>query len=153
MGFTHAFYVAPVFDKKAFAKVSKDFRKMVSQLSQLGVELGDGCGVNTPITSPTKIEFNGLGKGGCEPFSLVLKFDAVRAMRHPSSDGKYARFCKTEYQPYDLAVTVCLVIAKHYLKDDISVYSDGDITHWQKAMQLCQDSLGYGKKFALDIDE
>ena len=88
MGFTHAFYVAPVFDKKAFAKVSKDFRKMVSQLSQLGVELGDGCGVNTPITSPTKIEFNGLGKGGCEPFSLVLKFDAVRAMRHPSSGRK-----------------------------------------------------------------
>ena len=74
-------------------------------------------------------------------------------MKRLCSNGKYFRACKTEYQPYDLAVTVCLVIAKHYLKDDILVYSNGDNTHWQKAMQLCQDTLGYGKEFALDIDE
>ena len=74
MGFSHIYYIAPMFNKKAFVKVSNDFWNMITPLSQLGVELGDGWGVNTPIASRTKIEFNGLGNSGCEPFSLVLKF-------------------------------------------------------------------------------
>ena len=117
MGYTHYYYVAPVFDKKAFAKVSKDFRKMLTPLSQLGVALGDGWGVNAPIASRTKIEFNGLGKSGCEPFSLVLKFDAAREMKRLSSNGKYFRSCETKIKPYGLAVTACLIIAKHYLRE------------------------------------
>lgn len=58
--------------------------------------------------------------------------------------------CKTNFKPYDLAVNVCLVIAKHYLKDQIKVLSDGDLEQWQDAIQLCDHFLGYGSDFSLD---
>ena len=64
--------------------------------------------------------------------------------------GKYFECTKTAYKPYDLAVNVCLVIAKHHLKDGITVGSDGTIENWQEGMQLCQHFLGYGTDFALD---
>ena len=61
--------------------------------------------------------------------------------------GKYFRFCKTAYKPYDLAVNVCLVIAKHHLKDDIVVSSDGTKNNWIEGQQFCQHFLGYGTDF------
>jgi hypothetical protein len=45
------------------------------------------------------------------------------------------------------------VIAKHHLKDDITIKSDGRIKNWHEAMLLCDHFLGYGKKFSLDTDE
>lgn len=59
-------------------------------------------------------------------------------------------FTKTAYKPYDLAVNVCLIIAKHYLKNDIKVSSDGEKNNWVEGMQICQKFLGYGEKFELD---
>ncbi len=70
--------------------------------------------------------------------------------KSPKEIGKYFQFTKTAYKPYDLAVTVALVIAKHYFKDEIMISSDGNIENWEEAMQLCQHFLGYGAKFALD---
>lgn len=58
-------------------------------------------------------------------------------------------FCKTAYRPYDLAVNVFLVIAKHRLRDNIIVSSDGEMVHWQEAMMYCQIHLGYGLEFEL----
>ena len=65
--------------------------------------------------------------------------------------GKHIDSTKTAYKPYDLAVTTCLVIAKHHLGDDIIVESDGTIENWQEAMFLCEHFLGYGKEFSLDV--
>jgi hypothetical protein len=64
--------------------------------------------------------------------------------------GKYRGFCKTGFYPYDLAVTAFLVIAKHHLKEKISVTSDGEICHLKEAMFLCQLIHGYGNDFVLD---
>ena len=65
-------------------------------------------------------------------------------------DGRYFEFCKTARRPYDLAVTACLVIAKHHFRDLIRVTSDGEPVNWQDAMLLCQLELGYGMGFRLD---
>lgn len=54
---------------------------------------------------------------------------------------------KTAFKPYDLAVNVCMIIAKHYLKDDFIIKSDGKLNHWKDAIQLCDHFLGYGKDF------
>lgn len=59
-------------------------------------------------------------------------------------------FTKTAYKPYDLAVNVCLIIAKHYLKDKIKISSDGEMSNWEEGMQLCQHFLKYGANFKLD---
>lgn len=74
--------------------------------------------------------------------------------RTPENEiGKYFQCTKTAYKPYDLAVTVCLVIAKHHLGENIIVHSDGTMENWHEAMQLCHHFLGYGKGFCLDDDE
>ena len=67
--------------------------------------------------------------------------------------GKIFQCTKTAYKPYDLAVNICLIIAKHYLKDQILVHSDGELKDWQEGMQLCQHFLGFGKNFVLDEDD
>lgn len=64
--------------------------------------------------------------------------------------GYYFSFTKTAYKPYDLAVNVCGIIAKHNLGNQILVHSDGDLKDWSNAMELCQHFLGYGKEFVLD---
>jgi len=64
--------------------------------------------------------------------------------------GKYFDFCKTAFKPYDWAVTAFLVIAKHYLGDNLLVRSDGTSANWQDARLLCQVELGYGLSFQLD---
>lgn len=61
-------------------------------------------------------------------------------------------FCKTAYKPYDLAVTVVLVIFQHWFGNDIRVATDGEIENWKDAIDLCQHHLGYGESFVLCDD-
>ena len=60
---------------------------------------------------------------------------------------------KTAYKPYDLAVNICLIIAKHHLKKQILIHSDGEMKDWEEGKQLCQHFLGYGSNFELDKEE
>lgn len=87
--------------------------------------------------------------GDCshETFMLVQKQDTERE----PENGYYWNCTKTAYKPYDLAVNVCLVIAKHHLKDQIIIHSDGTRKQWQDAIQLCEHFLSYGEE--LDLDE
>ena len=70
-------------------------------------------------------------------------------MQQDKDTGLFFECCKTAYRPYDLALNILLIIATHYLKDKIEVHSDGEMTHWQEGMMLCQIHLGYGLKFIL----
>ena len=223
MGYTHYYYVSSEFDKKSFAKVAADFKKLVTPLKHLGIVLADVFGENHPVIRPTEIKFNGLAKcghpkrdpgetypsdnasgvcnnnanttleeitesnwvagaylktmletrtcrGDCshEGFSLEQKLvtswtDENGRTQHIMPDtrnrmpanevGKHFECTKTAHKPYDLAVTACLVIAKHHLKDDIIIYSDGAMKNWYEAMVLCDHFLGYGKNFSLDREE
>ena len=66
--------------------------------------------------------------------------------------GKYFRWIKTSHRPYDLAVTICLVIAKHHLGDNITITSDGIDDDWIEAKRLCEQFLGYGMEFSPFVD-
>lgn len=91
--------------------------------------------------------------GDCsyETFELTQQKESESMKYHTTEDGEYFFNCtKTNYKPYDLAVNVCLVIAKHYLKDDVLVMSDGTENNWVEAKGLCQHFLGYGEDFKLD---
>lgn len=89
--------------------------------------------------------------GDCsyETFIFQRVFDSPYPQER---DGKFFACCKTAYRPYDLAINIFLVIAKHHLKESIKVSSDGEMIHWQEAMMLCQVNLGYGLKFKLPRD-
>lgn len=99
--------------------------------------------------------------GDCSYESFVMEpvgtgdkeyIDITEDRRHYTpyvhKEMEFKGFCKTAYKPYDLAVNVCLVIARKHM--DASICSDGDITNWQEAMQICQHFLGYGSDFTLD---
>ncbi len=67
-------------------------------------------------------------------------------------NGKYFDFCKTAFRPYDLAVIIFLIIAKHHLKDKIEVSSDGEDEHWTDGKVFCGVYLGYGADSFLNKD-
>lgn len=82
--------------------------------------------------------------------------DGSKWSKDPQKEGKerglYFEFCKTAYKPYDLAVTIFLVIAKHYLGKRLLVSSDGEIQHWTEAVGVCNRAFGYGDEFVLETD-
>lgn len=79
--------------------------------------------------------------------------DNITYRTNPLKIGKFFECTKTAYKPYDLAVTICLVIAKHYLKHEIAISSDGELEHWQDAITICEQFLKYGNDFKLDEPE
>ena len=83
-------------------------------------------------------------------YSEYTREDGTQDKTLANEVGKFFCCTKTAYKPYDLAVTVCLVIAKHHLGEDIIVSSDGHMENWHEAIQLCHKFLGYGMEFALD---
>ena len=106
--------------------------------------------------------------GDCshETFSLPLKIEKddwqkpIGKISHYDQHGKpiynnteeiglYFNCCKTAYKPYDLAVIICLIIAKHHLGKEILVASDGTLDNWRDGMLICQKILGYGLDFTL----
>jgi len=64
-------------------------------------------------------------------------------------NGYYFDCCKTAFRPYDLAVQVFLIIAKHHLGKAMVVKSDGDVRQWLDAVKLCENVLNYGSDFQL----
>ena len=72
---------------------------------------------------------------------------------HPGREDKKTGlcfdFCKTAFKPYDLAVITFLIIAKHHLKDNLKVSSDGEDEHWFDGKMFCQQALGYGMEYAV----
>jgi len=92
--------------------------------------------------------------GDCsyESFNLERYVSEVEvAYSDKDKKNPYSFSCtKTNYRPYDIAVTVCLLIAKHHLGSQIRVSSDGESKDWEDARVLCKQFLGYGKDFVLD---
>jgi len=65
-------------------------------------------------------------------------------------DGRMFQFVKTNQNRYGLAVQAILIIAKHYLNEQIIVTSNGDEHDWQEAREIVINNLGYGLNFELD---
>lgn len=157
MGYTHYYSVSPKFDSKLFLKVVNDFKKLLKPISDKGIVLANGMGEGEVILEPTQICFNGVGELAHETFLLEQQLVTVMTRRDgsqysldPHEDGKYFQFTKTAYKPYDIAVTACLVIAKHHLGDKIQISSDGNDSEWNDGKKLCQKVLGYGQDFKLE---
>jgi len=118
-----------------------------------GVSIKEEYNLDTePIFSKDKIRFNGIGDNGHETFFIEQKFsiDKDFIQTHDKDKNKHFSFCKTASKPYDICVVACLVILKHYYKNDIIVKSDGDNKDWKEGKDLVYRTLGYGEKFKLD---
>ncbi len=111
-------------------------------------------GIGTAATAVAGSWFEGsvIDARCCDGDCSYETFDFPRETTYPDwaspeKDGLYFNFCKTAFRPYDLAVIVFLIIAKHHLKDEFRVASDGSDNHWFDGKLLCQMELGYGQDF------
>jgi len=78
------------------------------------------------------IHFNGIGDSAHESFTFPPKQNGYEK----DEDKYYFEFTKTAYKPYDQCVTAFLLIAKHYLGDNIVLKSDGNIEDWIKGSAM-----------------
>ena len=96
-----------------------------------------------------------LNQRTCSGDCSYETFSFPRTMEKPKwgkpENGKWFNFCKTAFRPYDLAVNVFLIIAKHHLGDKIEVSSDGQIQHWLDAMIICENAFGYGRDTGIEF--
>ena len=96
--------------------------------------------------------------GDCSYETFMLPRSISDNREHPITDasrpenGLYFSCCKTAFRPYDIAVTACLLIAKHHLGGQIKVSTDGRDANWWDAKMLCQHTLGYGLEYQIDGD-
>lgn len=96
------------------------------------------------------IIFNGVGEEAHETFSLNRKNSMEESY---NGEIKYFDFCKTARKKYDIAVCCALIICKKHFADIIKVSSDGiDEDGWDKAKELCQKVLRYGKTFDISYE-
>lgn len=102
-----------------------------------------GIGSNVGITSGT-LPFRTCN-GDCSYESVW--FDRCMDDDEVDENGLCGGFCKTAFRPYDLAVTVFLLICKHHLGDLFRVSTDGEAKQWEDAQRLCQAELGYCLSF------
>lgn len=102
------------------AELKREDEKNPSRLS--------GYSVHTKVTQYGGLFFNGTAELGHEPFVLREHF----------SQNESFNFCKTAQKPYDLAVTACLIVLKHYLGETIDVSSDGQGEDWTDGLTLAK---------------
>ena len=107
-----------------------------------------------PNSSAIDGDFYGLGvtvrhrscNGSCsfETFWFPKSME-LSSHNRPDATGLYIDYVKTGFRPYDVAVTAALIVAKHYLRDQFVVNSNGADAQWLDAREICQRVLGYGE--------
>lgn len=120
MGYTHYYR----FNKKSkltadqkeklYQKAIKDCHKIVKFCKKNVVNLS-GYSAHCKVNQYSGLNFNGVGEDGHENFVL----------REHLNQNEIFMSCKTARKSYDIAVTACLCLLKHRLKDLIEVESDG----------------------------
>ena len=151
MGYTHYFYRPTHLNKTGFAQAAADCAKVV-KAADIPIQYEydqakPACFIDNLIW------FNGVGDDGHETFAIP-QILTPESWSNPDEKGQYFNFCKTAQKPYDLCVTACLIILKHYFGNDFKVSSDGEQEDWVPAINLVQATLGYGEDFKIhDKDE
>ncbi|MFP3190365.1 MAG: hypothetical protein RXR31_03385 [Thermoproteota archaeon] len=141
MGITHYWEIRKTIEKDRFAKIAQDFKKTIPYL---GVELAGWDGKGKPEITNNIIRFNGKEPHDYETFH----FGRIAKWPHYSKSdrGTWFAFCKVGFdipQPYDIAVKVALIIAKHHLGNDIILGSDETEAEWEDAYEIVKNVLGY----------
>ena len=147
MGYTHYWDIyQEEIPQDIWVKFAKDFIKILPHfVDKLDSQTDQKYDINNE-----NIILNGIGEEGHETFYIERKNKMEK-----SYDGEVKKFdfCKTARKEYDISVCCALIIAKKYFGNIIKVSSDGiDEDGWDKAKELCQKVLKYGKSFDISYE-
>ena len=149
MGYTHYWDRPETIPQEKFDEIVADFRKLLPKLRARGIRLRYDHDEDEPAElSHDAVHFNGVDEDGYETFYFPRVYKPQ--FRQEAKKGLLFQFTKTAHQPYDLAVTSFLLIAKHHLGNEIVVSSDGDDDDWDEATELVQKTLKYGDDLSFD---
>jgi hypothetical protein len=148
MGYTHYWTIFQnEIPQDIWRSFASDFIKILPQFMD---KLDHETDQKFDITG-NHIIFNGIGEQGHETFSMNTK---NKMEESHTGNIEYFDFCKTARKEYDIAVCCALIIAKKHFADIIRVSSDGsEEDGWDKAKELCQKVLKYGKSFDIELGE
>ena len=152
MGYLHHWRQPLTISDAAWQSIRSDFRKAFTAAERCGRcscrWLGRGAAGEI---SNRSICFNGPRKCGHPasgelriPYPPKMLKESVLPAEIPTTPDGTPHGSKTGFRPYDIAMTAVLLIAKHYLRDRILVYTDGADAQWADARRICQRVLGYG---------
>ncbi|WP_432983154.1 hypothetical protein [Dactylosporangium sp. CA-233914] len=130
MGYTHSWRCQPGSGWYAaiWPQLFADTRSILDTVTAAGTRLTGPDGTGTPWLDPaTGVAFNGVVGQACDTFRLDS----------PGPDRPQWRFCKTDAEPYDLAVTAVLLRAHLLLPSSFHIGSEGSWdADWEPARDL-----------------
>lgn len=136
MGQTHYWYYNRPFTENEWKDIGKGFQKLIKALPS--VLLANVAGNDSPIIADDYIAFNGTAPQAVEPFELFRTREAWAQHLGMTNGRKWRGYCKTESQPYDLAVMALLLMVTEVAPGALDVESDekmdGDL--WKKAREV-----------------
>jgi len=155
MGYTHYWRIPNKLSPTKWKSIIADFEKLIVDQKYFLTTLLSKQGDDALIIDANQILFNGKKEKGHEWFCLQSNLSPEEIAYQERIYGKDEEelehpnffFCKTARKPYDVCVTACLIIAKHYLGEEIKISSDGETNEWNEAKTYCQEILGYGESF------
>jgi len=142
MGYTHYFYRKEKTDVKIWNALCQDTRILLESADIPLTYPGDEGDHKGFLINAEEINFNGSGADAHENVYFPKDFltgDYDSTDRHE----RHFSFCKTARKPYDEYVTAFLLLAKFYMKDDIRINSDGDVSDWQEGIELVNKIFEY----------
>lgn len=151
MGYTSKFYKVKEISPSKWELFLVDFNKVLPHFEDVLDKTTD----QKLVMNNEIIFFNGIGDESHETFYIdrVSDENSKETYHQDERKGKYFECCKTNRNPYDLAVSSALIIAKKHFGEDFIVGSDGDNSdeEWIMAKELCHKVLGYGNLDMGDI--
>lgn len=135
MGHTHYWYYNRPFTNEEWKQIDKGFSKLMNALPDLRLANVDGSG--KPVVTGDYLGFNGLAPRAVEPFELFRTREAWEKHLGMANGRKWRGFCKTEHQPYDLAVMALLLMVTEIAPGALTVESDEkmDGAEWERARE------------------
>lgn len=136
MGYTHYWYHNRPFTRDEWTSIGTGFSNLMKALPDVSLANVDGTG--KPVVTKDYIGFNGASPRACESFELFRTRDAWATHLGRSNNRPWRGFCKTNHQPYDLAVMALLLIVIEVAPGALSVESDEDMAgeDWSKARDV-----------------
>lgn len=136
MSYTHYWKYNREFSEGEWHRIRQSFGNLRMSISD--IPLAGVGGKGNPELSGGYLAFNGAAPRSCEPFELYRTRSVWAQHRGIHGDRPWRGFCKTEHQPYDLAVTTFLLLIQALAPGALAVESDGDMNgpDWQSAQEL-----------------
>ncbi len=136
MGYTHYFSTVST-SKKNAAQLERAYKTAIKHCQTICLQYSkqygglSGYSAHAPVGKYGGINVNGSRENGHETFVL---------REHWAENNR--EFCKTAQKPYDIVVTACLIVLKHYMRDALSVGSDGYSQDWLAGLALATEVTG-----------